>query len=63
MRDGNGRLVFTGDLAYGSSRSLEVSPPVRVDSSDGSVEVVVDGQEQGSLGETGKPASDTFVPR
>lgn len=63
VRDGNGRLVFTGDLAYGSSRSLEVAPPVRVDSSDGSVEVVVDGQEQGSLGDTGKPASDTFVPR
>ena len=24
VRDGNGRLVFTGDLAYGSSRSLQV---------------------------------------
>lgn len=63
VRDGNGRLVFTGDLAYGSSRSLEVAPPIRVDSSDGSVEVVVDGREEGALGDTGKAASDTFVPR
>ncbi|MFT3871497.1 MAG: helix-turn-helix domain-containing protein [Nocardioides sp.] len=61
VRDGNGRIIFTGDLAYGASRSLEVAPPVRVESSDGSVKVVVDGQEQGALGHTGQPATRTYV--
>ncbi len=61
VRDGEDRIAFSGDLAYGASRSLEVSPPIKISSSDGSVQVVVDGQDHGPLGETGQPASDTFV--
>ena len=63
VRDGEGRIAFAGDLAYGASRSLDVTPPVKVSSSDGSVEVVVDGADRGALGDTGQPASDTFVAR
>lgn len=62
VRDGDGRVIFTGDLAYGDSRSLQVAPPVRVESSDGSVEVVLDGEEEGALGEVGQPATRSFVP-
>ena len=46
VRDGTGKIVFTGDIAYGQTKALEVSPPVRVATSDGSVEVVVDGIEK-----------------
>ncbi len=61
VRDGEGRIVFTGDLAYGASRSLRAAPPVRVDSSDGSLEVVIAGEDHGALGDTGRPAAESFV--
>ncbi|MEZ5094302.1 helix-turn-helix domain-containing protein [Nocardioides sp.] len=60
VRDGNGRIAFTGDLAFGESRRLDVVPPLRLDSSDGGVEVVVNGEEQGRLGELGHSASATY---
>jgi len=63
VRDGSGKVVFTGDIAYGQTKALEISPPVRVESSDGSVEVVVDGSEKGALGDTGRSAMDTYVVR
>ena len=63
VRDGSGKIVFTGDIAYGQTKALEVSPPVRVESSDGSVEVVVDGSEKGSIGDTGDAATSTYVVR
>jgi hypothetical protein len=63
VRDGDGKTVFTGDLTYGATRSLDVVPPVRVESSDGGVEVVADGVEEGQLGEPGEPATGTFVAR
>jgi helix-turn-helix protein len=63
VRDGTGKVVFTGDIAYGQTKALEVSPPVRVESSDGSVEVVVDGSEKGAIGETGREATGTYVVR
>ena len=63
VRDGNGKTVFTGDLSFGATRALEVAPPVRVESTDGGVEVVADGVEQGQLGETGQPATGTFIGR
>ena len=63
VRDGSGKVVFTGDIAYGQTKALEVSPPVRVESSDGSVEVVVDGSEKGSIGDTGDAATGTYVVR
>ena len=63
VRDGDGRIAFSGDLAYGASRSLDVAPPIRVNATDGSVEIVVDGEDRGALGETGQPATETFVAR
>ena len=63
VRDGSGKVVFTGDIAYGQTKALEISPPVRVQSSDGSVEVVVDGSEKGALGDTGRASAGTFVVR
>jgi len=63
VRDGSGKVVFTGDIAYGQTKALEITPPVRVQSSDGSVEVVVDGSEKGALGDTGRAATGTFVVR
>lgn len=63
VRDGEGEIVFTGDLAYGTTRTLKVAPPVRIESSDGGVEVVIDGAEKGRLGDPGEPASGTFIAR
>jgi hypothetical protein len=36
---------------------------VRVQATDGSVTVTVDGEDRGSLGATGTPGSGTFVVR
>jgi len=63
VRDGTGKVVFTGSLAFGQSRTLQVSPPVRIQSTDGSLEVSVDGQDHGALGKTGQPAQDVFTAR
>ena len=60
VRDGNGRLAYTGNLAFGESRSLEVIPPIRLDSSDGGVVVIVNGEDRGRLGELGRPATALF---
>ncbi|UNX56570.1 helix-turn-helix domain-containing protein (plasmid) [Georgenia sp. TF02-10] len=53
VRDGSGDIVLDGPLAFGQTAELEVVPPVRVWSSDGSVEISVDGQDPEPLGETG----------
>ncbi len=64
VRDGSGELVFTGDLAFGETRTLEaVTPPARVQTSDGSVQVAIDGGSSASVGETGQPAQETYVVR
>jgi transcriptional regulator with XRE-family HTH domain len=63
VRDGTGKVVFTGSLAFGQSRTLQVSPPVRIQSTDGSLEVSVDGQDHGAIGKTGQPAQDVFTVR
>lgn len=63
VRDGGGHVVFKDSIAFGATQALKVSPPVRVQSSDGSLEVIVDGQEHGALGETGQPAQDVFTTR
>ena len=63
VRDGSGAVVFTGDLAFGASRTFSVSPPVRVQATDGSVTVTVDGEDRGALGAAGSPGSGTFVVR
>jgi hypothetical protein len=61
VRDGTGAVAFVGNLAFGESKLLEVSPPVRVQTTDGSLTATVDGQEQGALGATGEPAQNTFT--
>lgn len=61
VRDADGRIAFSGDLAYGASRSLKVAAPIKVESSDGSVEIVVDGDDRGPVGDTGRPASATYA--
>jgi cytoskeletal protein RodZ len=63
VRDGTGKVVFTGSLAFGQSRTLQVSPPVRIQTTDGSLEVSVDGQDHGAIGKTGQPAQDVFTVR
>jgi hypothetical protein len=63
VRDGAGTVVFNGDVAFGASKSLSVSPPVRVQASDGSVTVSVKGEDRGPLGTSGSPGSGTFVVR
>ncbi len=61
VRDGSGTIVFKGGLAFGESRTLEVSPPVRIESSDGSLTARIDGTDQGALGATGRRAQDIFT--
>jgi cytoskeletal protein RodZ len=61
VRDGTGKVKFTGSLAFGQSRTLQVAPPVRVQSTDGSLEVSVDGQDHGAMGKTGTPAQDVYT--
>jgi cytoskeleton protein RodZ len=61
VRDGTGKVVFTGSLAFGQSRTLQVSPAVRIQSTDGSLEVSVNGEDQGAMGKTGEPAQDVYT--
>ena len=61
VRDGQGDLVFDGELAFGQSARLDVSPPVRVWTSDGSVTATIDGEERGALGDTGHETSGTYA--
>ncbi|MFT4264046.1 MAG: helix-turn-helix domain-containing protein [Nocardioides sp.] len=53
VRDAGGNVVYTGSLAFGESTTVQVSPPVRVQSSDGSLTVAVDGAKASAVGETG----------
>jgi hypothetical protein len=61
VRNGAGKVVFNGDLAYGGSKTVKASPPVWVQSSDGALAVTVDGKDRGPLGAEGRPASNTFA--
>jgi hypothetical protein len=61
VRDATGELVFGGTLTFGETRKFEAVPPVRVQSSDGSVELGIDGEPRGALGATGERAQNTFT--
>jgi len=61
VRDGTGKVVFDGGIAFGDTRTLQVSPPVRVQTSDGSLTATIDGEEHGALGAIGQRAQDIFV--
>ena len=61
VRDGNGEIVFSGDLPLGQTKRLEVQPPVKIKTSDGgAMEAKVAGEDQGTLGTLGVPARATF---
>jgi cytoskeletal protein RodZ len=61
VRDGQGRIRFSGTLAPGESKHLRVSPPVRVRAADaGAVDVLVRGRDLGSVGADGQPGHRTF---
>ncbi len=63
VRDGTGEVVFTGNLTFGETKKLQAAPPVRVQSSDGSLEIGLAGEPRGALGATGEPAQNTFTLR
>lgn len=63
VRNGVGKVVFAGDLAFGQSHALQVSPPVRIQSTDGSVRVKVAGHDRGRMGPAGRPATSSYVVR
>jgi cytoskeletal protein RodZ len=61
VRNGDGRIVFSGELVLGEKKRLEVAPPVRVRAADaGAVEVVVKRKDKGVVGELGEPGRRTF---
>jgi hypothetical protein len=60
VRDGTGKVVFIGNLTFGETKRLQAAPPVRVQSSDGSLEIGIAGESRGALGSTGEPAQNTF---
>ncbi len=61
VRDGDGRIVFSGQMVLGEKKRLEVSPPVRIRAVDGgAIEVSVHGRDRGVLGEIGEPGRRTF---
>lgn len=62
-RDGAGEIVFDGQLAFNQSQSFQAAPPVRISTTDGSLEVTLDGAERGAVGSTGQQAQQTYVVR
>lgn len=61
VRDGAGEFVFKGDLAAGQSREFKASPPVRVESTDGSVTVTLADGTARAVGEPGVAGQGTYV--
>jgi hypothetical protein len=61
VRNGDGKIVFAGDLIVGERKSLKVDPPVRVRArNSGAVEVRVKGRDRGPVGALGEPGRRTF---
>ncbi len=64
VRDGNGEVVFTADLAKGQTNRVEVQPPVSIRASNGgALQASIAGKDQGTLGKAGQPARATFEQR
>ncbi|MEJ7796800.1 MAG: helix-turn-helix domain-containing protein [Nocardioides sp.] len=61
VREGSGEVVFKGSLSFGETRTLQVSPPVWIRSSDGSLTASIDGDDRGALGATGRGAQEMFT--
>ncbi len=61
VRNGAGRIMFSGDLELGERQRLRVSLPVRIRASDGGgIEVSVRDSDKGPLGVLGDPVTRTF---
>ena len=61
VRDGEGAVVFSGELVLGERKTLRVAPPVRIRAADGgAVEARVAGRDRGLLGVAGEPVRRTF---
>jgi cytoskeleton protein RodZ len=61
VRDGDGVVVYSGEMVLGERKTLQVSPPVRVRAADGgALEVTVNGKARGLLGVAGEPVRRTF---
>ena len=61
VRDGEGRIVFSGEMVIGERKRLDVTPPVHVRTGNGgALEIIVDGKDKGPLGELGTPTRRTF---
>lgn len=63
IRDGGGKIVFDGNLAFGQTSVLKVVPPIRIYTTDGSVLYAVGGAKAQPLGDTGVEANKTVVAR
>ncbi|SDJ71179.1 protein RodZ, contains Xre-like HTH and DUF4115 domains [Nocardioides sp. YR527] len=61
VRDSRGKVVFSGDLAFGESKVLQVTPPLRVQTSDGSLKVAIGDGKAKALGKTGEAAQRTYT--
>jgi len=61
VRDGKQQVVFDEELPFMQTARLSVVPPVNISSSDGGLQVSVDGEDEGALGATGEDAKQTFV--
>jgi len=60
VRDGSGDIEYDGALAFGQTMKIDVVPPVRIWTSDGSVTAGVDCKDATPLGETGSEASKSL---
>jgi cytoskeleton protein RodZ len=61
VRDADGEIVYDGQLSFGQSVTLDAAPPVRVSTTDGSLEVDINGEDRGALGATGQQGQNTYV--
>jgi len=62
VRDARQQIVFDAQLAFMQTAELTVAPPVRISTSDGGLQVSVDGVDEGPMGATGQGVQRTYVP-
>lgn len=61
VRDGDGQLVFEGDLVIGEVKRIEVRPPVTVSADNGgALQVSLNGQDEGFVGDPDQPATKVY---
>ena len=61
VRDGEGTLIFEGDLVIGEVKRLEVEPPVTVSGDNGgALAVTLNGQDMGFIGEPDQPGTQVY---